>query len=127
MSSNDNNPQQVKGVVDNTRVVIRDGVMNNGSNESQIIHQKSDEHILLTSQQQQQPFYHHPHQGAHPHQQYTMYPSGVTYSIDPSQAGTNPGGIDYTMIQPQQIYQLPVYYSSETYHPQQGYEARFIS
>jgi hypothetical protein len=126
MSSNDNNPQQVKGVVDNTRVVIRDGVMNNGSNESQIIHQKSDEHILLTSQHQQQPFY-HPHQGAHPHQQYAMYPSGVTYSIDPSQAGTNPGGIDYTMIQPQQIYQLPVYYSSETYHPQQGYEACFSS
>uniref|UniRef100_A0AC34GRZ8 Enamelin n=1 Tax=Panagrolaimus sp. ES5 TaxID=591445 RepID=A0AC34GRZ8_9BILA len=122
MSSNDNNhPQQVKGVVENNTRVRDGGVINNGSNESQIINnQKSDEHILFASQQQQQQFYHHP-QGAP--QQYTMYPSGVTYSIDPSQAGTNQvAGLDYTMLQPQQIYQLPVYYSPETFHPQQGYE-----
>uniref|UniRef100_A0A914Y7J7 Enamelin n=1 Tax=Panagrolaimus superbus TaxID=310955 RepID=A0A914Y7J7_9BILA len=121
MSSNDNNPQQAKGIVDNIGTRVRDGVINN---ESQIINshqQKSDENILFASQQQQ--FYHHPPQGGPP-QQYTMYPSGVTYSIDPTQSGTNHqvGGIDYTMLQPQQIYQLPVYYSSETFHPQQGYE-----
>jgi hypothetical protein len=103
MSSNDNS-QQAKGVNDSRGVSI-----NNVSNEAQT-NQKRDEPIILASQQQ--PFY---HQGAH--QQYTMYPSGVTYSIDPSQV---PGaaGLDYAMVPTQQIYQFPVYYSSETFHHQ---------
>jgi hypothetical protein len=118
MSTNDNS-QKAKGVVD-TRV--RDNI-NNGSNESQT-NQKGDEHIILASQQhpqqqQQQPFYQQS-----THQQYTMYPSGVTYSIDPNQAGGG-GGLDYTMLPTQQIYQFPVYYSSETYHQPQQFEDHY--
>lgn len=75
-----------------------------------------DEHILLTSQQ---PFY---HQGIH--QQYAMYPSGVTYSINPNQAAST-GTLDYTVVPAQQLYQYPIYYSN-TFPEHQVFEVHSL-